>query len=357
MSAPAKGWAILQDRLLQFEGEDACASDDEHERDTVRAPPPVEALHMRDDETPRVVMTPASEAFRTASGTITTPAPSRTRSVASRMRAATSRSFDTGRVSDTRRVSDDDETLRVKLDPARIEQDAGLRIPPLHVSRDLQALAQSLSATPDGRSSSPPAMQSLSPTERSRPESPRRARAMLWPAMTAALLVAFGASALLRQMASPRSEPRHATRAPAVAPTRGTSVQHTVPAALLEPKPADAATVTAHNADTSPLPKARRASLRLLRPDDAALPETPGRDEVLAAMTPLRDAIRECADGRGGVAELDLSVASSGAVLNALVHGDYAGTPQGSCIARAARKASFAPFRRDRFRVLYPMSL
>jgi len=352
----------LQDRLLQFEGEEACAPYDEHERDTVRAPPPPEALRMREDETLKVVMVPASEAFRTAPGTITTPAPSRTRSVASRMRTSTSRGSDTRDVSDIRRVVHDDETLRVKLDPMRMEEEAGLRIPPLRVSQELQALAQSLSATHAGPSDSPPAMQSLSPIERSRPEAQNRGRGLLWPAMSAALLlVAFGAGALLRQTASPRVESRHAMRAPTRAPMHRSAMQHSspaaVPAALLEPKPDIAATVTPLNADASPLPKSRRASLRLPRPDPAGLPETPEREDVLAAMTPLRDAIRECADGRGGIAELDLSVASSGAVLNALVRGDYAGTPQGSCIARVARKASFTPFRRDRFRVLYPMSL
>ena len=91
--------------------------------------------------------------------------------------------------------------------------------------------------------------------------------------------------------------------------------------------------------------------------DPATLPEAPSRNDVIAAMTPLRADLRACAQGGGGVAELELSVASSGAVLHATVVGDYAGTSQGSCIALAARKAHFAPFRRERFRVRYPISL
>ena len=37
--------------------------------------------------------------------------------------------------------------------------------------------------------------------------------------------------------------------------------------------------------------------------------------------------------------------------------GDFAGTPAGSCIARVVRGATFAPFSKPRFRVIYPFSL
>jgi hypothetical protein len=40
-----------------------------------------------------------------------------------------------------------------------------------------------------------------------------------------------------------------------------------------------------------------------------------------------------------------------------VVGGDFAGTPEGSCIARVARTAQFVRFAKPRFRVIYPFSL
>ena len=67
--------------------------------------------------------------------------------------------------------------------------------------------------------------------------------------------------------------------------------------------------------------------------------------------------MQACADGRSGVAEVDVTIAANGVVTNALVGGDFRGTPQGSCIARAVRKARFPKFTKDSFRLLYPYSL
>jgi hypothetical protein len=86
------------------------------------------------------------------------------------------------------------------------------------------------------------------------------------------------------------------------------------------------------------------------------LPEIPSRDNVLAALEPLRKGIGECAHGQHGVAQLDITVAGNGVVTHAVVGGDFAGTPEGSCIARVARAAQFVPFAKPRFRVIYPFS-
>jgi hypothetical protein len=91
--------------------------------------------------------------------------------------------------------------------------------------------------------------------------------------------------------------------------------------------------------------------------DPESLPDIPGREEVRAALEPLRPAIAECSRGARGVAQLDITVSSSGAVSHAVVGGDFAGTAEGSCIARAARGAQFTPFKKPRFRVIYPFSL
>jgi hypothetical protein len=87
------------------------------------------------------------------------------------------------------------------------------------------------------------------------------------------------------------------------------------------------------------------------------LPEIPARDDVRAAIAQIGAAVRECARGLRGTAQLDITVANTGFVTHAVVGGDFAGTPEGSCIARAARGAQFVPFKKPRFRVIYPFSL
>jgi hypothetical protein len=85
--------------------------------------------------------------------------------------------------------------------------------------------------------------------------------------------------------------------------------------------------------------------------------ETPSRDDVLNGLDRVRSTVRACAEGHNGVAEVDLTIAANGVVTNALVGGDFGGTPQGSCIARAVRKARFPTFKQDRYRVLFPYVL
>jgi hypothetical protein len=109
------------------------------------------------------------------------------------------------------------------------------------------------------------------------------------------------------------------------------------------------------------------ATGRTLRKRPAAAPklvpiktgplETPSRADVLQRMESVRPAVRACAAGRSGVADLDVTVAHSGVVTHVLVGGDFAGTTQGSCIARAVREARFPSFKQDRFRVLFPYSI
>jgi hypothetical protein len=85
--------------------------------------------------------------------------------------------------------------------------------------------------------------------------------------------------------------------------------------------------------------------------------ETPIRSEVKDALEPLRPAVERCANGQHGVVQLDITVVNTGTVTHAVVAGDFAGTPEGSCMALAARGAKFAPFQKPRFRVIYPFAL
>jgi hypothetical protein len=92
------------------------------------------------------------------------------------------------------------------------------------------------------------------------------------------------------------------------------------------------------------------------RGEAANLPDTPNREAVIAALEPLRGAMAQCAGSKRGIAQLDITVSGAGLVTHAVVAGDFAGTPEGSCIARAARNAQFTAFQKPRFRVIYPFS-
>lgn len=87
------------------------------------------------------------------------------------------------------------------------------------------------------------------------------------------------------------------------------------------------------------------------------LPEGPARGEVVTRLESVRPAVHACAAGRSGVADLDITIAHTGTVMHVLVGGDFAGTTEGSCIARAVRQARFPAFKQERFRLLYPYAI
>ena len=87
------------------------------------------------------------------------------------------------------------------------------------------------------------------------------------------------------------------------------------------------------------------------------LPATPDRDAVIAAMRAIQPLVSACAEERHGVATVEITVGSSGRVRSALVTGDFAGTPEGSCVARAVRRARFPQFTQPTFEITYPFSL
>ena len=62
--------------------------------------------------------------------------------------------------------------------------------------------------------------------------------------------------------------------------------------------------------------------------------------------------------GRSGVATVRVTfTGSSGRVTTAIVEGQFAGTPQGSCVARAVRAASVPRFAQPTVSVVYPFTL
>ena len=90
----------------------------------------------------------------------------------------------------------------------------------------------------------------------------------------------------------------------------------------------------------------------------AAGPATPGRSDVVSAMNGVQPAVTACGAGEHGVATVSISVSgSSGHVSNASVSGQFAGTPVGSCIARAVRGATFPHFSNPTFTFSYPFRI
>jgi len=83
----------------------------------------------------------------------------------------------------------------------------------------------------------------------------------------------------------------------------------------------------------------------------------PSRAEVQQALEGVRPAVEACAAGVPGVAQLHVTVADSGRVRHARVAGHFAGRPEGSCMARAVRRARFPADRQDGFKVVYPYRL
>jgi|GEM_PF-6797074 len=238
---------------------------------------------------------------------------------------------------------------------------------------------------------------SLSPREVSRPAAPQQPRdrtgrsgALL---VAAVMLVATGAwfmtAGTFRR--ATLSTPAESTTAAATQPTTATEKkveQPAVPAAPAEtPAPTSAETVSAAPSTVAPptttgksedvaapalkqkpaltasargerVRRSGRASKANATPAPTGeVPTGPTRSEVVARLESVRSSVQTCAAGRSGVADLDITIAHTGVVMHVLVGGDFAGTTEGSCIARAVRQARFPQFKQERFRLLYPYAI
>ena len=87
------------------------------------------------------------------------------------------------------------------------------------------------------------------------------------------------------------------------------------------------------------------------------LPEMPSRPDVAGAMRGVGPAVRACGTGSGGTATVTVVFNSQGRVNTANVAPPFAGTPVGSCIARAVRDAHLPAFSRPTFSVTFPFAL
>jgi hypothetical protein len=161
-----------------------------------------------------------------------------------------------------------------------------------------------------------------------------------------------------RMRAGRFSEPafERSTASP-VAPTAGAAAAR-IPAPQTTPPSPSLGRFTGGGAGSGGEPRADEAAdswvARAVMPN---LPAQPGRGEVLSSLQAVEPAVRACAVERHGVATVRIVVAPSGRVTVATVLGEFAGTPTGSCVARAVRGARFPPFSGERFEITYPFQL
>jgi hypothetical protein len=154
--------------------------------------------------------------------------------------------------------------------------------------------------------------------------------------------------------ATPAPVPTPATTPPAVADGPAVAPK---PAPTTKPAPAPAVPTPSPPA-VQPAPTAPVAEKPASEPPAAAadepaapeepageqLPDKPSQQEINAALKKIRPALKKCAGGRSGFAQIELMVKPDGRVSYALVDGTFMGKPEGSCMAREARKARFPPF-------------
>ena len=127
-------------------------------------------------------------------------------------------------------------------------------------------------------------------------------------------------------------------------------------AAPSTPKPRSGATSAPAAAAThTPAPAVSTASVAPATSNEE-LPLTPSREQVSAGFEGVRAQLAQCAAGQQGVAQLAVTIANTGRISHALIEGKFAGTPEGSCMARAVRSARFPRFAQATLKVSYPVA-
>ena len=135
----------------------------------------------------------------------------------------------------------------------------------------------------------------------------------------------------------------------------------TAPATVTETEPtAVAATTTETVAEVEAASETTEATAMATEPIAAAAAAAqvlPSRAQVVAAVEGTRSQVVQCAEGQHGRLDIQVVFVSSGRVTRPRIHGAFAGTPAGSCMARAIRSMRVPPFRNAELAVSYPMHL
>lgn len=84
------------------------------------------------------------------------------------------------------------------------------------------------------------------------------------------------------------------------------------------------------------------------------LPAKLTRQQVMAGLESVRAALAMCVVPAHGTTYANVTIANTGKVTYSQVEGAFAGTTQGSCMARVLRGATFPRFTSENFKVRYP---
>jgi hypothetical protein len=84
------------------------------------------------------------------------------------------------------------------------------------------------------------------------------------------------------------------------------------------------------------------------------LPEQPTRSDVQKGLEGVRSMLASCAGGQHGTSYANVTIEGSGRVSYSTIEGAFAGTPAGSCMARALRTSDFPKFSGAALKVRYP---
>jgi predicted Zn finger-like uncharacterized protein len=95
------------------------------------------------------------------------------------------------------------------------------------------------------------------------------------------------------------------------------------------------------------------------RSSDSSLPDAPSRNDVKTALQGVSGAVKACRKDAGGTAAVNVVFSGkTGRVSNSKVtSGPFKGTPVGSCIANAVKRARVPRFKQSSFKVTFPYRL
>jgi hypothetical protein len=95
------------------------------------------------------------------------------------------------------------------------------------------------------------------------------------------------------------------------------------------------------------------------RSGSSSLPNAPTRNDVKTALQGVSGAVKSCKKDSGGTAAVSVVFSgTTGRVSSAKVSsGPFKGTPVGSCIASAVKRARVPRFKQSSFKVTFPYRL
>lgn len=165
-----------------------------------------------------------------------------------------------------------------------------------------------------------------------------------------------------RELAAAAPEPAPKKRTATTAPKRRRSTSTSdAPAPAPAPKKRggdnlDALMDEVVGGSSSPKP---RESRRASSSSDSSLPDAPSRSDVKTALQGVSGAVKSCRKDSGGTATVNVTFSGkTGRATGAKVtSGPFKGTPVGSCIESAVKRARVSRFKQSSFKVTFPYRL